>query len=300
MGIALAPGMGDAVEVPVLAGAEHVQAEYPAEVSLTGSDDRAADLRELAAGSDLVVVVGPDYDQPLAQVASEYPDVTFVRIEGFADAPNVVSATFSMREAAFLVGAAAALTSDTGHVAFLGAMPIPSVTRLEAGFHAGALAADPAVEVSVEYLGEPGQWSFFSHPDAAKVAAPDLYGAAIDVIFHGAAASGAGVFAAAVGTRAAGTNVWAIGVDCDEAAGAEAEIARVILTSAVYNHEAAVVWAASEFVAHRLIGGEVSIGVAQGAVGCTTTGGWLDPIAAELETFAAAIADGSIAVPHEP
>jgi len=300
MGIALAPGMGDWVEVPVLAGAERVSVEYPAEVTIAGSADLAGDLRQLAAASDLVLVVGQDYNEPLVQVALEYPEILFVCLDGGIEAPNVVSASFSMQEAAFLVGAAAALTTETGQVAFLGAMPIGSITRLEAGFRAGALAADPDVEVGVDYLGEAGAWALFNDPEAARLAALDLYGAGVDVIFQGTGASGSGVFTAAVETRAVGTNVWAIGVDTDQAASADADIAPVILTSAVFDYEAAVLWAAAEFAADRLIGGEVGLGVAAGVVGYTTTGGWVDAIADDLETFAAGIADGSIVVPHQP
>lgn len=300
VGIALAPDSGDAIEVPVLAAAEQVQREYPAELAIAGSDDPAADLRGLAAAADLVVVFGPGYDDFLAEVAAEHPDVMFVRVGGFVDAPNVVSAQIDLGEAALLVGAAAALTTETGSVAFLGAMPIPSITNLEAGFTAGVAAADPSVEVTVAYLGEAGDWALFSDDVGAETAAAQMYADGVDVVFHGAGAAGSGVFRAAAAARAAGAEVWAIGVDFDQAAAAPADIAPVILTSAVPNYEAVVWWAVEDFVAGRLVGGERDIGVAEGVVGYTTTGGWLAPIAGELDAFAAGIADGSIVVPQAP
>jgi basic membrane protein A len=108
------------------------------------------------------------------------------------------------------------------------------------------------------------------------------------------------VFTAAVERRTAGQPVWAIGVDFDQAAGAQPDVAAVILTSAVRPFDGVVYWAAEQYAAGNLTGGEVDLGIAEGAVSYTTTGGFLDAILTDLEDLAAGIADGSIVVPEQP
>jgi basic membrane protein A len=127
-----------------------------------------------------------------------------------------------------------------------------------------------------------------------------MYGNGVDVILHGAGASGAGVFAAALEARSGGGTAWAIGVDFDQAAGAEADVAAVILTSAFRTLDGVVFWAAEQYAAGNLAGGEADLGIAEGAVGLATTGGFLEAILADLESYADLIADGTIVVPEQP
>ena len=66
----------------------------------------------------------------------------------------MIGIQFNEEQGSFLVGAAAALTSKTGNVGFIGAVENPLLQKLEAGFAAGARAADPDVEVQVAYLSQ--------------------------------------------------------------------------------------------------------------------------------------------------
>lgn len=298
MGIAIAPGTSEAAQTATAAGAERATADFGVEVTYSWTEGPAIALRELAETNDLVLAVGFGFDDAIAEVAGGYPDVVFVRVDGTVAGPNVVSTRIATNEAAFLVGAAAALTSQTGRVGFIGGVQMPAVATLEAGFTAGA-AVDPEVIVSARYLGEPGEWEAFNNPELARTAALEMYGDGIDVIFHGAGGSGAGVFAAAAERRAAGDPVWAIGADFDQAAGADPEIAAVILTSAIRTFDGIVYWAVEQFAAGTLTGGEVDLGIAEGAVSYATTGGFLGAIVADLENLAAAVADGSIVVPEQ-
>ncbi len=87
----------------------------------TTSSDITSELVSLAdSGTDLIAVHGPpDLAEYIsATISSRYPDTTWGYIDVVvADAPSVV---FADHEGAFLVGAAAALTSQTGTIGFIG------------------------------------------------------------------------------------------------------------------------------------------------------------------------------------
>ena len=109
--------------------------------------------------------IGSTYAGPVAKVAPKYPRIWFgILDDGTVNAPNVIGIQFNEEQGSFLVGAAAALTSKTGNVGFIGAVQIPLLQKYEAGFTAGARAADPDVEVQVAYLSQPPDDSRLQRP----------------------------------------------------------------------------------------------------------------------------------------
>ena len=175
--------------------------------------DREERLKELAdARYYPIFVIGSTYAGAVAKVAPKYPGTWFGIVDdGSVDAPNVIGIQFNEEQGSFLVGAAAALTSKTGKVGFVGAVQIPLLQKYEAGFTAGARAADPHVKVQVAYLSRPPDDSGFSDPAKARKAALGMYDAGADVIFAAAGDSGNGVIQAAHDR-----GLWAIGVNSDQ------------------------------------------------------------------------------------
>ena len=127
--------------------------------------DREAQMRQLAAGgSQLVFGVGFLFSDDIYGLAQEFPNVKFACIdytvkEGQTLPPNLTALEFKEHEGSFLVGALAALLTKTGKVGFVGGMEIPLIKKFEAGYRAGALAANPKVEVLVKYAGTTGTFS---------------------------------------------------------------------------------------------------------------------------------------------
>ena len=78
-------------------------------------------------GYDPIIAVGFAYAGSVGKVAAEYPDVHFAIIDdsSLADVPNVASLVFAEEQGSFLVGAAAALKSEAGHVGFVGGVEAP-------------------------------------------------------------------------------------------------------------------------------------------------------------------------------
>lgn len=76
------------------------------------------------------------------------------------DQKNVASVTFADNESGYLAGVAAAKTTKTKQVGFVGGIESEVISRFEAGFKAGVASVDPSIKVQVDYAGSFG--------DAAK------------------------------------------------------------------------------------------------------------------------------------
>jgi basic membrane protein A len=259
--------------------------------------DREERLKELAdAHYDPIFVVGSTYAVPVAKVAPKYPSTWFGIVDdGSVDAPNVIGIQFHEEQGSFLVGAAAALTSKTGKVGFVGALQIPVNQKFEAGFTAGARAADPHVKVLVTYLSQPAASGIVSDPAAAKKAALRMYDAGADVIFGTIGDSGDGVIQAAHDRR-----LWAIGVTNDQYLVADPSARGAILTSMLIRADVGTYTIAMEVANGVPKDGNNVFGVDRGGVGYSTSGGFVDSIKSQLDAFTARIASGEILVPTKP
>ena len=144
-------------------GVKRAAGEFDAEIKeITAEpDDTDADreqrLTELAEDRYYpIFAVGSTWADAVAKVAAKYPGTWFGIVDdGTVNAPRVIGILFNEEQGSFLVGAAAALTSKTGNVGFVGSVQTSVLEKYEAGFTAGALAADPDVKVQVVYLSRP-------------------------------------------------------------------------------------------------------------------------------------------------
>ncbi|NVK30436.1 MAG: BMP family ABC transporter substrate-binding protein [Gammaproteobacteria bacterium] len=194
-------------------GAERWKAESGgsyAEVELTTEGARAQNVTRLAQrGGDPVVVVGFMNEGPLNEVAPEFPDTNFAIIDMVVDQPNVRSVVFKEHEGSFLVGALAALKSETGTVSFVGGMDIPLIRRFACGFKQGALAVNPDAKVIENMTGTtPAAWN---DPAKGGELARAQFEQGSDVVFAAAGGTGTGVYQAAVDE-----GKYAIGVDSNQ------------------------------------------------------------------------------------
>ena len=152
-------------------------------------------LREAAQNSDLILTAGYQMGGPLAIVAPEFPDVKFAIFDVPLDIPNVAAINYKANEGSFLVGAIAALKTESGKIGYIGGVDVPLLREFEAGYVAGIHAINPDAEISVEYISE--SVAGFGQPDRAKELALAQYESGIDVIYVAAGGSGQGVLEAA-------------------------------------------------------------------------------------------------------
>ncbi|MCP4546195.1 MAG: BMP family ABC transporter substrate-binding protein [bacterium] len=256
--------------------------------------DREQGLRKLAdRGFDLVIGVGFLFTESIRKVATDYPDIHFAivdgRIEGMS---NVASLTFREEEGCFLVGAQAALKSETGVIGFIGGMKGDLIKRFLTGYSAGALAVRPDIRILSNYAGLTP--TAFSDPVKGKELALSQIGQGADVIFHASGTTGNGVIEAA---REKG--VLAIGVDSNQNHMAPG----TMLTSMEKRVDRAVYTTIKRLVQGSFQGGFNEFGLETGHLGYSLDEHNRDLLTPRLcavaDSLAAEIAAGRITVPRK-
>jgi basic membrane protein A len=261
--------------------------------------DREAQLRQLAAGpSQIIFGVGFLFSDDIKALAREFPDKKFACVDftvnpGDTLPPNLLALTFKEEQGSFLVGALAAMLSKTHSIGFVGGMEIPLIQKFQAGYVAGAHAADPRCTVLVKYAGNTG--AAFKDPTKGKELALAEYHAGADIIFHASGSTGLGVFEAA-----RELHKLAIGVDSDQ----YHEAPGFILTSMVKRVDTAVYEAIRAVKEGRFQGGVQHLGLAENGVK------WVydehnqalipDAVKARVDSLQARIVAGEIEVPTRP
>ena len=152
-------------------------------------------IRDAAQNSELVLTAGYQMGDVLARVAPEFPDVKFAIFDVVLDIPNVASVNYKSNEGSFLVGAIAALKSESNKMGYIGGADVPLLQEFEAGYVAGIHAVNPDADITVEYISKDA--TGFGQPEKAKELALAQYANGIDVIYVAAGGSGQGVLEAA-------------------------------------------------------------------------------------------------------
>ncbi len=167
-------------------------------------------LRRLAKrGHSPIVAVGFSMASALERVAKDFPDLQFTIIDMVVDLPNVQSVVFKEHEGSFLVGALAALKSETAKVGFIGGMDIPLIRRFACGYQQGAQYVVSNAEVFQNMTGSTP--SAFNDPTKGSELAKSQFSKGADVVFAAAGGTGIGVYQAAKDE-----GKFAIGVDSNQ------------------------------------------------------------------------------------
>ncbi|WEK03588.1 MAG: BMP family ABC transporter substrate-binding protein [Candidatus Devosia phytovorans] len=180
------------------------------DLELQNDAQREQALRRFAGqGANPIVMAGFSWTAALTAVAPEFPDTNFVVLDTVVEAPNVQSILFDEHTGSFLVGALAALKSETGTVAFVGGMDVPLIHKFYCGYAQGAKAANPDVTLIENYTGTtPAAWN---DPVTAGELTKAAIDAGADVIFAAAGGSGIGVL-----QTAKDSGKFSIGVDSNQ------------------------------------------------------------------------------------
>lgn len=257
----------------------------------------------VSGGYNLVFGIGFALETAVAEVAANNPDTHFAIVDSVVpDLDNVVSIGFADHEASYLAGVAAAKSTKTNHVGFIGGIEGVVIDRFEAGFVAGVQSVSKDIKITVDYAG--------SFVDAAKgqTIAATQYAAGADVIFHASGGTGNGVFAAAKAeneTRDEADKVWVIGVDRDQSAegnytSKDGKDSNFVLASTIKEVGNSVKQFASEAVKGNFPGGEVvTFSLKDKGVELAETNLSEDAAKAVAEAKQA-ILDGKVEVPEKP
>lgn len=205
------------------AALEQAAADYGIEYKvLEGKNDPSLyyELLNTAASQFNLVFVNPGYqfDSYLEEIATTYPDVTFVYADGVSPVSldNVISVSYLENEGSYLAGVMAAMmTTRTDYeginedkvLGFVGAVDSTTINNFLTGFEQGVASVDPEITVLPVYVGD------YNDPATGKELALSLYDQGADIIYAAASNSGDGVSEAAVEE-----GKYVIGVDTDKSA----------------------------------------------------------------------------------
>jgi len=147
-------------------------------------------------GANIVVMLGFEFNDIVAQVAPTAPDTQFVIVDQCIDnkPDNVSCAVFREYEASYLMGVAAGMLTKSNKVGVVGALDIPFLHRYTDGYAQGVKSVNPDATVDVRWVGGENP---FADPVRAKEQAVAMHAAGADVIFTATAGGDFGVFEAA-------------------------------------------------------------------------------------------------------
>ncbi|WP_163103383.1 BMP family lipoprotein [Peribacillus alkalitolerans] len=176
-------------------GAKKAAEEFGVELKTIESADHSAieeNIRvAVAEGYDFIITSSFESEDALKKVAAENPDKKFAIIDTAVDLPNVRSVLFREQEAAYLLGAAAGLSTKSNKVGMVAAVDIPLVHKWTVGFEKGLKDTNPQAEFLLNYVGS------FTDPAKAKELALLQSSKGADFIAGAAAVGDLGVFEAA-------------------------------------------------------------------------------------------------------
>jgi basic membrane protein A len=158
---------------------------------------------------DLILAIGVTQKEAVKKIAAQFPQKHFAIVDAEVSAPNVSSLLFEEHEGSYLMGAVAAMASQSGKIGFIGGMDIPLIRRFLKGYEAGVKKVNPKANVSANFIGITGD--AWNNPAKAKELAVSQYDGGVDVIFSPSGASTSGVFDAAEEKKK-----FAIGVDSNQ------------------------------------------------------------------------------------
>ncbi len=121
--------------------------------------DAAAAIRDYAAeGYDIVFAHGSQYGTSLAQIAPDFPEVSFAwgtSLDTFQKqgVTNVFAYQAESQEGGYVMGAIAALMSESGVLGVAGPVEAGDAKLFVDGFANGAKATKPEVKVNISYTG---------------------------------------------------------------------------------------------------------------------------------------------------
>ena len=243
------------------------------EIELQSEAQREQALRRFAeVGANPIITMGFAMSAPLSEVAPDYPDTTFVTIDGWSEGnANLKPVVYNMAESSYLAGYVSAAYSTTKVVGTYGGVQIPAVTDFMDGFYYGAMAwgMENGVEVTVvgwdpvamtgDFIGD-----FVPNSGTSKAIAAAQINAGADVVFP---VGGDQFGAVSEAIKEAGIAGVMVGVDKDVAL-TSPEYADLVLTSAEKRMTNAVYDIVAELSAGGAFNGDAYVGtLANGGTG---------------------------------
>ncbi len=165
-----------------------------------------AGLEELVIQeNDLIIGLGFSMQEAVEEIASKYPDSTFLLIDAKSDLPNVFNVTFKEEEASYLLGAIAGMKTESNVVGFVGGANVPLIQKFETGFIEGVKSVNAEATIISTYAEN------FGDDKLGATIAKEMISQSADYIYPAAGFTGVGVI-----QEAQKSSIYSFGVDSDQ------------------------------------------------------------------------------------
>lgn len=254
----------------LVAGLERAQSELGVRAAVivapAGHDEQALQemFRKAAQANDLVLVASDGLHEVLRDNAANFRRTMFGCIDAGVRAPNIMSVTFADEQAAYLAGAAAAMTarqeglpgiSGKKIIGWISGQDTPAMRTLLSGFTQGARVIDPETRVVNVVTGS------FADAAAGRAAAAKLLAQGADVL----------VLACGMGNaqalqEVAAHNAYAVGLNTNK----DSQLPGHVITSILKHPDKAVYDIVASAVSGHFAGKEILVrDLRNGGVGIT-------------------------------
>ncbi|MDT2865397.1 BMP family lipoprotein [Vagococcus carniphilus] len=248
-------------------------------------------------GFKTIFGIGFKLQPAIEEIADSKKDNNFVIIDSVVEGKeNVASVVFKDNEAAYLAGIAAAKTTQTKKVGFVGGQEGEVIGRFEAGFKAGVESVDKDIKIDSQYAGS------FGDAAKGKSIAAAMYKSGVDVIFHASGDTGNGVFSEARDIMKSNPKdkVWVIGVDRDQEDEGKYDGGNVTLTSTLKGVGTVVKDISNQANEDKFPGKETLVyGLKEEGVDLTK-GQLTDDVQKAVDDAKQQVIDGKVEVPEKP
>lgn len=174
-----------------------LESEYGYEIAFTENVDISDYLTAFrdyaAAGYDLVIGPGAEFQDAVMEIYQEFPDTMFAGINFSATAKNVSALNYDNYQAGFLFATLAGLMTKTDSVGYIYSMEIQPILDSIEGAKQGLEYTNPGCKLSIAGVG-----SFNDVAKAKELALSQITTANVDVIMPWAAAAGIGILEACI------------------------------------------------------------------------------------------------------
>ena len=186
-------------------GLKKAEEECGVEIAYTENvtqDEQLEIIRNyVAEGYDMIIGHGGEFEDALAMVAEEHPEVWFGVTDGTPKTPNMTGITLSFRQMGYLAGILACNMTKSNHVAYVVGEKLKCADEGFEGFERGVQTCGKDIEVSYVATGD---WADVTKGREAALALIDK---GVDVLWHMLDTADAGLISAAEDK-----GVWAIGL----------------------------------------------------------------------------------------
>lgn len=155
--------------------------------------------------NDLIIGLGFSMQEAVEEIASKYPDSTFLLIDAKSDLPNVFNVTFKEEEASYLLGAIAGMKTESNVVGFVGGAKVPLIQKFETGFIEGVKSVNAEATIISNYAEN------FGDDKLGATIAKEMISQSADYIYPAAGFTGVGVI-----QEAQKSSIYSFGVDSDQ------------------------------------------------------------------------------------